>query len=737
MMENQMSPMTPQRILSVLALVLFTAAAGGCSGRNSRLNPSAGTPVILISIDTLRSDRLPAYGYTGVETPHIDSFRKDAVLFEQAYSHCPLTLPAHASMFTGELPSTHGIRDNVGFTLDPSIRLLPEVLKANGYQTGAAVSGFVLRKNAGLARGFDFYDDDFDTTAPEQVIGRIQRNGAETIAASRDWIRTNQSRPFFYFLHLYDPHTPYEPPEPFRTRYAADPYDGEIAYTDQIVGEFLSSLKTEGIYDRAMIIITSDHGEGLGDHGEDEHGIFLYREAIQIPLLVKFPLSSHAGASVETVVQLIDLFPTIVEQTATRHDVSSLPGRSVASFIGKPREKRFAYSETLYPRLHFGWSDLHSLVDGEKHYIQAPKPELYDLKADAAQKRNILSEERRTYAAMKREIEVFVREASTPAKIDPEEAARLAALGYLGSTVQVRPGELLPDPKDKIEVFAEVRRALTDYKNEEYDEAIRRSTLLLAENPLMVDVWDIKARSLMKRGDLEHAISAAREGLKVSSNASHLAILVANLSLELRRDEDAVQHAELLLERDPMNAHEILARVWLHRGDFARAEEHARIALEQEGDPLLALVTLGRIARDRHDYPTALKYLDDVAAQLREKKRAPISMLHFLRGDVLARVGRSSEAVAAFREEIRAFPAEPSAYRNLILLLVSEGRSEEATRLVFELIETAPRPQSYLAVAQTLETVGDERGARYWLRKGLERYPDNAAIRARSASFGG
>ncbi|HKO00063.1 MAG TPA: sulfatase, partial [Thermoanaerobaculia bacterium] len=237
--------------------------------------------MILISVDTLRSDHLPAYGYTGVATPNIDALRKDGILYKRAYSHTPLTLPSHATILTGTLPADHGLRDNVGFKLAPNVPTLASLLKKNGYATGAAVSAFVLRHETDISRGFDFYDDDVEPIGASTVIGRVQRDGRETARVAKSWIDRQQGT-FFFFLHLYEPHTPYTPPEPFFGRYP-NHYDGEIAYADDIVGDFIGYLKQRDLYDKALIIFLSDHGEGLNEHGEEEHGIFLYREALQVP----------------------------------------------------------------------------------------------------------------------------------------------------------------------------------------------------------------------------------------------------------------------------------------------------------------------------------------------------------------------------------------------------------------------------------------------------------------------
>ena len=299
-----------ERGLVFSVLLAMGIAAVSCRQKDSVPAVPRGTPVILISIDTLRSDRLPAYGYDRVETPAIDRLRADSILFEQAYTQVPLTLPAHVSMLTGLYPPEHGVRDNAGYRLrSEGLPYLPRLLKDLGYGTGAAVSAFVLRATAGLDAGFDFYDDHLRIGA-KTLLSDVQRDGSDTLEAAREWLHSVAGEPFFFFFHIYEPHAPHSPPEPYASRYEST-YDGEVALSDAIIGELLDELKLLGVYDSAIILLTSDHGEGLYDHGDYEHGLLLYRESLQIPLILKLPFSERGGTSVERAVGLIDVVPTI------------------------------------------------------------------------------------------------------------------------------------------------------------------------------------------------------------------------------------------------------------------------------------------------------------------------------------------------------------------------------------------------------------------------------------------
>lgn len=687
--------------------------------------PANDTPVIVISIDTLRSDRLPAYGYQGVSTPAIDALRRDSILYQRAYAHCPLTLPSHATMFTGRLPADTGVRDNVGFRLNDTTPTIAEAVRKNGYATGGAVSTFVLRKETGIARGFDFYDDSFGGGIAGKSVADLQRAGHKTVDAATHWIQKRSAQPFFFFLHLYEPHTPYTPPEPFRSRYASR-YDGEIAHVDHVLGRFLQFLKERDIYDRALIILTSDHGEGLGEHGEQEHGIFLYREAIQIPLFVKLPGRRRAGDVVSVPVQLIDLFPTIARFTNTKTAAVDPSARSLLDVDSRVR--RSIFSEAYYSRYHFGWSELHSLIDGKHHLIEAPQAELYDVERDPRERDNVISDRRRAYARMRALLRPLVHEATAPAAINPEDAAKLAALGYLGAAVTMT-GEPLPDPKDKIAMLDELKAAFALFHTGKYDEALAAFEALLKTNPRMLDLLDIRARTLMKLGRDEEALAAAKEALRLSPGTTHLQIMTANLALSVGRYEEAVEHAELALGTEPAQAHEVRARVWLSRGRADEAAREARLALKERGDRVAPLLTLSRIAAHEDDHAAALRHADEAAAALRQQGRPFVIGINSRRGDALARLGRLQEAERAFRDEMRLFPHDPEAYRDFILLCVAQGRVEDATRLVFELTRVAPTAQSYVAVVQTLRAVGDDNGARYWTGKAIERFPRDMRVR--------
>ena len=404
-----------------LALLLL-AATWGC-GRDPGSEPAAPPdladaggddgppPIILVSIDTLRSDRLPAYGYAAGATPAIDALAADSILFERAYAHVPLTTPSHASILTGLLPPAHGVRDNLGYRLEAAaLPYLPRLLRQAGYATGAAVSAHSLRGEAGFADGFDFYEDRIPVPA-RAGLGGIQRPGAATLAAALGWLRSNGGKPFFLLLHLFEPHTPWAPPEPFASRHASA-YDGEVAAADAVLAELVAELRRLGAYDRAAIVLLSDHGEGLGEHGEEEHGVLLYREALQVPLLVKLPGGKRAGERLAAPVQLVDVAPTLLELAGLPRP-PGLDGRSLLS-VSADEPPRPVYGESWYSRLHFGWSELGSLIEGSWHLIDGPDPELYDLAADPGETDNLIGRRAGLAARLRDELRARASEPAPP-----------------------------------------------------------------------------------------------------------------------------------------------------------------------------------------------------------------------------------------------------------------------------------------------------------------------------------
>jgi len=711
------------KILRVLVVVGLTLPAA-CARKASSAAPP-GTPVVLISIDTLRADHLPAYGYSGVATPAIDALRKDAVLFADASSPCPLTLPAHASILTGLVPPAHGVRNNLGYTLDAAAHpTIARWLKARGYATGAAVSAYVLAGKTGLADSFDLYDDAIekpaDAAGAAGALSQVQRPGGETERRALAWLDTKApgsggAKPFFLFLHLYEPHSPYEPPEPFKTRYAAVPYDGEIAAADAIVGHFVGELKRRGLYDRSIVILLSDHGEGLGQHGEKEHGIFLYREALHVPLLIKLPASARGGESVKEPVTLVDLVPTLGRLLG----ISPPPGADGRPMLdGALDASRRLYAETFYPRIHLGWSPLRSVWDGRHDFIDSPKPELYDLASDPSEARNVFSPEDPAAREGKRLLEKVGAAFAPPAAASPEDVKKLAALGYLTGVAPEGKGPL-PVPREEIGTIAEIETAYRLAAEGRNDEAVDALRKILAHDPNLFDAQYKLADTLARMDRPADAAEAYRRAIAMApSIAGELSVGLGRACLRLGRFDEASANAGIAMKEHPGPAHAILARAALGRGDLAAAEKEAEEARAIAGSEIDAGLVLAEVRIRQGRFPDALAAVEDAQKRRDAAGGAPVEGLEFQRGDALARLDRRSEAEQAFREEIRSFPRNTEAYARLAIVLALEHRTLGEVRQLFETMAAAnPGPDSARLAAKTLDSLGDHEAAAVWRRR--------------------
>lgn len=669
----------------------------------------AAGPIVIISIDTLRADHLRIYGGTRAVTPHIESLAADAIVFESAYSHVPLTLPSHVTMLTGLLPAEAGVRNNLGYRFDSTRHpTIPALLKAKGYETGAAVSAYVLRSATGLGSLFDHYDDEMDRAPAGGAIGDVQRRGEATVRSALNWIRARTGKPYFFLLHLFEPHAPYAPPEPLRSQYADAPYDGEIAAVDAHVGTLLAALKANGDYERATIILLSDHGEGLGDHGEAQHGIFLYREAIHVPLIVKLPAGEMRGTRVKAPVQLIDLMPTVAA-IAGFESPANLKGNSLVSIArGDAPADRRIFSETMYPRIHLGWSDLGSLIDSKHHFIDAPVPELYDLVNDRAETANVLTANRRVYASMRSEMQNYDRSLAPPQVVDPEEAAKLTALGYLGSTNAAATLDGLPDPKDGIRDLERVAAAGVMIERGEFAEAAAVLQNIVKINPSYADAWTILARALAGLGRIDEATAAYRKTIELAPMlAPGTAMSLAELFMRQGRFDDAIEHAEIAIATHPSAARLLIAQAHLGRRDFASAERESSLLAHDAETRQEAAIIVAQVRNAERRPQDALAILDQLQRSLAGESAPP--NFWFARGDALVRMNRVEEAERAFDEEVRRYPRNREAYVRAAVLQVLSGREADGERTLDAMVRANPDSSSRALATETLRALRRQR----------------------------
>jgi arylsulfatase A-like enzyme/Tfp pilus assembly protein PilF len=715
-------------------LACVALAACGCRSRQD-VGPYPNAPVVLISVDTLRADRLGLYGFSTGSTPAIDALGREGVVFEDVYSPCPQTLPAHVSLMTGLLPPRHGVRDNIGFTLKPGPRTLAERFKAAGLATGASVSAYVLRSQTGIGRGFDVFDDRLEIAGAAESLGSVQRDGAVAVESLGRWIEEQGGRRFFAFLHLYEPHTPYAPPE--RHRRFAHPYDGDVAYADELVGRFLDRLRAKGILDRAVVAFTSDHGEGLNDHGEEEHGIFLYREAVHVPLVLRLPGAMRAGTRVKGTVALADVAPTLLDLAGMPQDGIDAVSLRPAVAAGRA-EPRPVYSETLFPRYHYGWSELYAVTEARYRYIRAPRPELFDVARDPAEKENVIASSAAAADKMKAWLErqVDLGKVAPPEAVSPEVLEKLQALGYVGapSAAATASATDLPDPKDKIDAVEGLNEALRLRSENRLDDAVVRLRALLADNPRMVDASEKLGASLFDLGRSREAVAVLERALEVdpARSGTHLALARIH-GLEGRLDR-AARHAEIASEGNPGLGFEVLAQIMMDRGELGRAAELARRSLQADDERVMSHFILGVVAQKQRRCEDALRSFRRAEELLRLHEQTIVRNLHANMGDCLARMGREAEAETAFLAEIETLPQSREARVGLATLYRSQGRDGAARSVLGDLIAADPRPNAdlYWTVVRTFAVLGDTEAARRWAAEGRARFPSDPRFRQAS-----
>jgi choline-sulfatase len=627
------------------------------AGSNLRAqNTRIPSPVILISIDTLRADHLSCYGYRNARTPSIDALAANGTLFSQASSQIPITLPSHFSLFTSTYPFEKGVEEN-GERVPSEAMTLAAVLRSHGYSTAAFIGGYFLARQFGIDQGFTFYESPFARqTEGSGVAAALKRPAGEVLASARKWLASPDSAsgaPFFVFIHLFDLHQPYTEPESFRAQYPASEYDAELAYADSTLGEFWQFLKDQGLFSRSLIVFLSDHGESLGEHGESTHGYFIYQSTLRVPLIIHWPDGNWPQGTppaparpkqIDEPVALIDVAPTIV-QFLGLPPPQSFQGKSLLPLVsaGGAQSTSEVYSESLYAHDKFGWAPLRSLRVGNFKYIDAPEAELYDLDRDPGEQQNLICG-RPTVAQSLRDRRVQLRKrfagasSGVPrqAEISPEAFANLHALGYLGfSSAYVGRNTSGPDPKAR----------LTEYR--QY----------------------IRALELSQTGHVSEAAATFREVLDEDSQNLPAHDDLADCYFQLRRLFDAATELRAALALDPydIQAEELLGSVWLQAGDKPRAHaEFERLLTFAPGDYTahfgLGLLDedVGHLDDSLHDFEMALQIRPD-SADAYERL-----------GEIYVKKGNYGAAAREFRQALDLNPSLSAARDSLRRLGVKE-----------------------------------------------------------------
>jgi arylsulfatase A-like enzyme/Tfp pilus assembly protein PilF len=608
-----------ERIHRLVAWIVLaaapTAVAQTDAAKRISAKPAIHPNVILITIDTLRADHVGCYGAQEVKTPTLDSLAADGVVFDRAISQVPLTWPSHAVILTGTYPFQNGVQDFTGQPLAPQFRSVAQAFKQAGYATGAVVSAFVLDRSWGLGRGFDFYDDAFSAEAfATKDIGLVDRRAGESVDHALAWLKKTPRRPFFLWLHLYDPHSPYDPPEPYRSEYSKHLYDGEIAYADHELGRLIAWLKQGWLYDSSLIVMLSDHGESLGEHGEDEHGFFIYNATVHVPLIVKPPAGS--GFRVERrrePVETAAVAPSLLQLAGVKDKIRD-QFQAASLFASGTTTKDSAYSETFYPFSSFGWSPLHGLETGRFHYIEAPKPELYDVQSDPAEMHNIVADQPATVAVLKEKNQALLAHnpfASTSAgrgNLSPDAQEKLRALGYFGFRAAVSPEALkqgLADPKDKLAEFNAILKSEDAFHQHEDEKAEAILVTLQEQDPNIYVIPFLLGESALRHQNWGRAAEQLQRCLELNPNFDNAMTGLARALSKLGRVDEAKAWLQKAVQNNPENY-----RAWYQTG-----------LLQAESEPAAALAAYEKAVAIQPNFSPGQRELG--LALFQQKKYSP------------------------------------------------------------------------------------------------------------------
>ena len=597
--------------------------------------PARSSPpdVFLITIDTLRADHVGCYGYKQIETPALDALAADGVRFAHAFTHSPITNTSHTSILTGLLPSVHGVTD-FGVPLSPQHATWAELLKKKGYQTAAFIGAVILDSSTlapGLDRGFDFYDNFPAKTESKERFGRVERRGMEVVQHAEGWLEKHRTGPRFVWVHLFDPHDPYEPPPPYSQKYK-DLYDGEIAYADSALGNLIAFLKKTGAYPNAIIVVVGDHGEGLGEHGEETHGLFLYDSTLHVPMILKLAGAGQRGVVIDAQVRTTDILPTVLSLTNIPVP-PELNGESMVPIIKRAEASEHdLFAETDYP-LRFGWAPLRALRSENRKLIEAPRPELYDLKVDPGELKNLYSAD------------------STQAKSMQSELAEWKLKASAGDD-SGKPGAALPDPKDKIEVQNLLHRSMLAADDNRSAEARGFLEKALELDPASPTALRQLGELELAAGDCAKAAAHLKRAHEVRPEDSTAAFELGQ-ALEKSGDfagaRDALE-ASLKLIPSQMPARLLLGRVYLQLKDLKNAQDQFEAASLVDSNNVDARLGLAEVQIQQSDCAGALPDLEAVVKS-DPKNAAALRLL----GRAYRGLGREQDARQA---ETRAAAAE-------------------------------------------------------------------------------
>lgn len=658
-------------------------------GHRLNLKAAADCNILLITLDTTRADHLGCYGYKKAKTPNLDRLAAEGLRFVNTYCPAPLTLPSHTSIFTGLEPVKHGVRNN-GRYLAEGIRTITEYLHDKGYKTAAFVSSYSVDSRFGLDRGFDTYDDSFQANLPFKTLN-AERRAEDTFASFAGWLENNFRQKFFCWVHYYDPHLPYTPPSPYREEFADSPYDGEIAYMDNYVGRILDALKAKGLLDKTIIVVAGDHGEGLGEKIEQGHGIYLYEETLRVPLIFWNKSIWPRAAAINTRVRLIDIAPTLAEMLGLKAEASLMQGQSLLPVMaGREKKDREVLAETVYPRENFGWSELVALVSGNWKYIQAPRPELYDLKSDPEERKNLSQYEKERSEKLKARMEQLLlmsgggTGSGAGQTARSEDLERLRSLGYI-SFAPARPGSSVLDPKDPeaVELLTMVQKAqMYEYQNN-YEEAEKLYEKILEKTPDSPASYISLALAQARLKKMDQALETLKAGLKRLPDNELLLVRLGHTYLVMNRPQEAYETMTQVLKLNPRNI-----------------------------DALTACGGLMEAAGQREEATRYYKMALDLEPESK--------FLRMALANNLAASGHFQEAIEIYKKLIEDFPQDQAFYQYAGIAYSYLGDFSQAIFYLRQAVAIKPTPVGYFNLAVAYEKSGDLKNAIKYFESYLE-----------------
>jgi choline-sulfatase len=725
----------------IVAALLFAAAAlAALVYKRAAPAPAQQTNVLLVTIDTLRADRLGCYGYGRAATPVLDALAARGVRFATAVAHAPLTAPSHASILTSRTPLGHGVRDNGAYVLPEGVRSVTEDFRQAGYKTAAFVSGFPLTRRFGLDRGFETYDDHLPRGSDPRRTAYVERTADRTTDAVIQWLdgtaksAAASPAPWFVWVHYFDAHAPYEAPAAFAAG-AASPYDGEVAFVDSQVGRLLGHLDSAGA-PRTLVLVTADHGESLGEHGEDTHGIFLYDATIRVPFILAGP-GVAAGRVSTTVARGIDVSPTLLDYVGI--EPKGMEGRSLRPAAdGKALDDLPSYAESLHSQLQYGWAPLHALRTSRFKLIEAPRAELYDLKSDGPEVHDRALEEPARVASMRAELQKIMATTTPVATraIDAETAARLDALGYLGGGGgKNAPAPTGRDPKDGIDLVTRLGRNGMSVARTEPLKAIRELTALLAEDPGMLVVRRTRAVAYESAGQYDAAVRDLRALEKEGALTAEDSVVLGDSLRLAGRTKEAVAVLEATARKNPRFAQPwlSLAAVFVSENRIADAAAAYDNVLKTAPDQVEALRGLGDLALIRGDVEDASRRYGRIL-EIDPADPGALSKA----GVVRVRQGRAEEGVELFRKAVEREPKNAETLLYLAGALAANGRGAEAVPYFERALAAAPPTTMALnGLGLTQLGLGDRAAAAAAFRRSLALDPRQPEVARSLAEMGG